>query len=142
MAMTAKFAFILLYSNAVFIFSSCSPDFTIPRAGFRIVAEDSVMIEKGASKKINIRILRAKGLVNKDVRMEISSLLPEGVAVDFEPDVGDFKVSKAIIHVGPSAKADSYFIILSGTIQSETKGRILKLIVSETAPSIMHQPLN
>jgi hypothetical protein len=137
--MTEKISIILL--NGVFIFSSCSPDFSVPRNGFRIVAKDSVIIEKGASKKVNIRVLKGKALVNKEVRMEISSLLPEGVAVTIAPEVGDCKIAEAIIGVSSSAKADSYFIIFSGTNLYETKGRVLKLIVSDPATKTMHRPI-
>jgi len=137
--MTERIFLILI--NGVFIFSSCSPDFSVPRNGFRIVAEDSVIIEKGASKNVTIRVLRGKALANKEVRMEISSLLPEGVAVNIEPEVGDCKTAKAIIRVNSSAKADSYFIIFSGTNLYETKGRVLKLIVSEPATNTMHRPI-
>jgi hypothetical protein len=73
---------------------------------------------------------------NKNVRMGISSSLPEGVIIDFEPDFGNFDLGQATIHVNRSTKAGSYYIILSGTIQYKTKGRVLKLVITDTTTDI------
>jgi hypothetical protein len=134
--MTAKICILLLLTNLVFALSIYAQNFNIPRDGFSIALDDSIIIEKGTFKKINIWVLRAKASVNKNVRMEISSPLPEGVLINFEPDFGDFDLGKALIQVNPLTKAGSYFIILSGTIHYKTKGRVLKLIITDTTPGI------
>src|SRR5687768_5977393 len=109
--MTAKICITLLFINSFFVSSTYGQNFTIPQRGFSIIADDSVTLEKGTLKKINVWVLRAKAFVNKNVRMGISSSLPEGVIIDFEPDFGNFDLGQATIHVNRSTKAGSYYII-------------------------------
>jgi hypothetical protein len=140
--MTASPFLIPICLISIFNLLSCSQQLTVPHERFRIVADDSITIEKGASKKLKITVLRANDFVNKNVRMEISSLLPQSVAISFDPAINESKVSRAIIHVSTSAKAGSYFVVLSGSVEADTKGRVLKLIIPESAASIMHRPPN
>ncbi len=132
--MTTKICAILLVAKLVFLLFINAQNYPIPKKGFSIVTDDSVVIEKGTLKKIKVLVLRTKALSNANVRMEISSLLPKGVAISFAPDGGDIDLSEAIIAVSPSTKAGSYFIILSGTIQYKTKGRVIKLVITDTIP--------
>ncbi|WP_276371709.1 hypothetical protein [Chryseolinea sp. H1M3-3] len=124
---------ILLFANCIFSVSANAQNFPTPKKGFFIVADDSVVIEKGTLKKINVSVLRAKGLSNENVRMETTSFLPDGVEISFAPERGDIDLSEAIIAVAPSTKVGSYFIVLSGTLQYKTKGRVIKLVVTDNA---------
>jgi hypothetical protein len=131
--MTIPIITMLLFGNCIFPFYANAQHFPMPKKGFFLVTEDSVVIEKGTLKKIKVSVLRAKGLSNENVRMETTSFLPDGVEISFAPERGDIDLSEAIIAVGPSTKVGSYFIVLSGTIHYKTKGRVFKLVVTDNA---------
>jgi hypothetical protein len=120
---------------ALHVYSSCySQNMTIPQKEFTISSTDSVNIEKGSFQKLNVWVLLSKSLVktNVNVEMNISSALPEGVCVTFQPQQGDFDYCEATISVNPETKPGMYFIIASATIRNKTKGHIIKLTVPET----------
>lgn len=121
----------LLLASLVLTVSSHAQNFSIPQHGFYISADDSVTVEQGQGKKIRVLVVRAKALADKKVRMGISSSLPEGVSINFEPQPSDINLDEAIIQVSPSAKSGSYFVVLSATVQYQTKGRVLKLIIKK-----------
>ena len=56
----------------------------IPQKEFSVFTDDSIRIEKVSQKKIDVLILRSKQFKRK-VRMDVSSSLPEGVSIRFDP---------------------------------------------------------
>jgi len=110
-------------------FASVAQDLTIPQTEFSVSTEDSLSLEPGSQQKIGVWILRSKPFSGTTVRMTVSSTLPDGVLVNFQPRQGQFDYSEATISVNPATKPGIYPIIISGTIQYKTKGHVIKLTV-------------
>lgn len=106
-----------------------SQNLSIPQKEFYVSADDSVNIEKGSFKKLNIWILRSKSFAKTNVKMSLSSSLPEGVLLNFQPARGHFDFCEATISINPETKPGTYLIVVSGTINYKTKGHIVKLTI-------------
>ncbi len=63
--------------------------------------------------------------------MDVSSSLPEGVSISFDPSQGNFDKCVATIDVGASAKPGTYLVVIIGTIQFKSIGRVLRLTVAD-----------
>ena len=118
---------IALYAS----FVSYAQNLTIPQKEFSISAEDSMNIKPGSIQKLNIWVLRSKSWSKTNVSMTVSSTLPEGVLVSFQPPKGNFDYCEATISVNPESKPGTYLIVVSGTISYKTKGQIIKLTIPE-----------
>lgn len=108
-----------------------SQNVTIPQTEFTISTTDSLVIEKGSFEKIPVWVLRSKAFAGRNVKMGVSSTLPDGVVVNFQPQSSYFDLCETMISVNPNTQAGQYHIIVSGSTQSKTKGKIIKLIVVE-----------
>lgn len=106
------------------------PDFSLN------LSETSVILKPGESKQVTISIERSKGFTRGDVKLSLSSVLPQGVTVNYEPAVGHFDSSVATIAASASAPVGSYQLVLNATIQNKTKGTILKVAVSNDAVAV------
>ena len=109
--------------------TSYSQNLNIPQTEFSIATDDSLAIETGSFKKLGVWVLRSKSFLKTNVRMSVSSALPEGVQVNFLPGHGQFDYCEATISVNPATKPGTYLIIVSGTINYKTKGQVVKLTV-------------
>jgi uncharacterized membrane protein len=94
------------------------------------LSETSVVLKPGESKKLIVSISRFKGFTRGDIQLGLSSILPEGITVAYEPAGGKFDTSAATISASPTARIGEYRLILNGTIQYKTKGTSMKVIVS------------
>lgn len=62
--------------------------------------------------------------------MGVSSILPRGVTITFDPDKGKFESSIATISIDNDAERGEYMLILSATLNHKTKGSILRLLIN------------
>lgn len=102
----------------------------IPNKEFSLsIATEALTVARGENKKMEIRILRSKAYRKSKMSMGLSSTLPSGINISFDPDHGDADIVQATITALPDALPGLYSIIVNATINYKTKGSILKISV-------------
>jgi hypothetical protein len=103
-------------------------DLEIPQNEFGLsFSKEQLQLSRGDTGKLEILILKSKGYQKSKARMGISSSLPKGVTITFNPDKGTFDSSMATISIESDATLGQYILILNATLNNKTKGSILKL---------------
>jgi uncharacterized membrane protein len=103
-----------------------------PRTEYTVELSSSTLeIKPGETKDVTISLNRSKAYSKSKATLGISSSLPEGVTVTFEPAEGVVESSIAKISVAANTKAGDYRIILTSAMQNKNKGATLKLVVAE-----------
>jgi hypothetical protein len=109
-----------------------SQNLEIPQKEFSLsFSEGRVELSRGETGQLNIGVLKSKEYRNRKVQMGISSSVPKGVTIAFDPDKGNFDFTKANISVGGDAVPGTYWLILNATLSYKTKGSIVKLTIKE-----------
>jgi hypothetical protein len=90
-------------------------------------SKEQLELSRGDAGELEILILKSKGYQKSKARMGISSRLPKGVTITFNPDQGTFDSSMATISIQADAPPGQYILILNATLNNKTKGSILKL---------------
>lgn len=104
----------------------------IPKKEFSIsFSEDKLELSRGENGQLDIGILKSRGYQDSKTKMGMSSSVPNGVRLEFDPIMGVFDFTKANISIGDDAIPGTYLLIVNATLQSKTKGSILKLIIKE-----------
>ena len=102
----------------------------VPQKEFSIAIEsNTIEMKANETKKLNVTILKSKSFQKGKVQMSISSTLPAGVTLTFNPDKGSFEISEVTLSTSSETIAGQYSIIISATVNYKTKASILKLIV-------------
>jgi hypothetical protein len=102
----------------------------IPQKEFTLsLSDETVTLSRGENKKIDIRILKSKAYQKGKIKMGLSSSLPDGITLSFNPENGNSDLSQAIISALPDAQPGMYSVIVNATINYKTKGSILKISV-------------
>ena len=103
-------------------------DLEIPQNEFGLsFSKEQLELARGDTGELEILILKSKGYQKSKARMGISSSLPKGVTITFDPDKGTFDSSMATISIGSDASRGQYILILNATLNNKTKGSILNL---------------
>lgn len=103
----------------------------IPQKEFSLnFSTQELKLPRGESGQLDIDILKSKGYRNSKVKMGISSSMPDGVTIAFDPAQGNFDFTKAKIKVDENTLPGTYQLILSATLSYKTKGSILKLTIN------------
>ena len=103
-------------------------DLEIPQNEFGLsFSKEQLELARGDTGELEILILKSKGYQKSKARMGISSSLPKGVTITFNPDQGTFDSSMATILIQADATPGQYILILNATLNNKTKGSILKL---------------
>ena len=111
---------------------SVAQEKTAPRTEYTVELSSSTLeIKPGETKDVTISLNRSKAYSKSKATLGISSSLPEGVTVTFEPAEGVVENSIAKISVAANTKAGDYRIILTSAMQNKNKGATLKLVVAE-----------
>jgi hypothetical protein len=76
-------------------------------------------------------LLRSKDFSRSKANLGLSSSLPAGITLSYEPAEGVLESSVATITASKEAKAGQYQIILKSTLRNLTKGAIVKVVVEE-----------
>ncbi|MBL7858893.1 MAG: hypothetical protein JNM57_14480 [Cyclobacteriaceae bacterium] len=106
----------------------------IPSSEFTIkLSESELILKPGDTRKVTVSILRSKSYRKSEAVLGLSSGLPEGVTVRYEPASGLIESSEATIAIAEQTKPGTYMIILKGTLSYKSKGATLKLVVKEGA---------
>lgn len=104
----------------------------IPQKEFALnFSANKLELARGENGHLDIGILKSKSYRNNKVKMGISSSVPKGVTINFDPANGNFDFTKANISVASDALPGTYQLILNATLSYNTKGSILKLIIKE-----------
>jgi hypothetical protein len=88
-------------------------------------------LARGENGQLDIGILKSKSYRSNKVKMGIASSIPKGVSIAFDPANGNFDFTKATVSVASDATPGAYQLILNATLNANTKGSILKLIIKE-----------
>lgn len=103
---------------------------TVPRSEYTVsLSEHVVKLAPGETKKLTVSILKSKSYARSKATLGLSSTLPDGVTVTFEPAEGMFESSIASIAVASTVPVGEYQFILKTTVNHKIKGSIVKLIV-------------
>ena len=102
----------------------------IPNKEFSLsIASETLTLARGENKKMEIRVLRSKAYRKSKMSMGLSSTLPSGINITFDPDHGDADIIQATITALPDALPGLYSIIVNATINYKTKGSVLKISI-------------
>jgi hypothetical protein len=123
------FPFILILSVAV-VSAAIAQDKTAPRTEYSVsLSEKVVNLKPGETKPITVSLLKSKSYSRSKAKLGLSSTLPEGITVAFEPAEGVFDESVASIAANSTAKDGEYQIIIKTTMNNKIKGSIVKVVV-------------
>lgn len=100
------------------------------------LSSSTLDVKQGGNKEVTVAINRSKSFSKSEVVLGLSSGLPQGVTVTFEPAEGLIESSVAKVAVAENVKAGNYMIILNGTIRNKSKGATLKLVVTGSNPDL------
>ena len=120
----------LLFMLLIVALAANGQNLEIPQKEFTVYfSKDRIELSRGETSQLDVVILKSKGYQKSNVNMGISSSLPKGVAVTFEPDNGNFDSTRANILIQADATPGEYLLILNATLNFKTKGSILKLLI-------------
>ncbi len=112
--------------------ASVAQEKTAPRTEFTVeLSTSSLEVKAGETKELTLTLNRSKQYSKSKATLGLSSGLPQGVTVTFEPTDGVLESSVVKVAVAEHAKAGNYMIILNSTMQHKSKGATLKLVVTE-----------
>lgn len=104
---------------------------TIPKNEFTVeLSSYSIDIKPGETKDVIVYLNRSKSYSRANATLNLSSGLPEGITITFEPSDHVAESSVAHVVVTQAAKTGTYPIVLNGTILNKNKGATLKIAVS------------
>ena len=86
-------------------------------------------LKPGETKQLTISVLRSKSYSRTTAKLGLSSSLPDGVTLTYEPAEGMFESSIASITAAPDSKAGEYQVILKTSLNNKVKGSIVKVVV-------------
>lgn len=120
----------LLLATAV---STSTAQQVAPRTEFVVKPSKSTLeLKPGTSIEFSVEILRSKAYTRMNAKLGLSSQLPEGMTVTFEPAEGKITSSTVTLTAAPTVKPGHYQLILNGTLNNKVKGAILKITVTES----------
>ena len=106
---------------------------TAPRSEFTIHLDTNLKeVKPGGASELTVTILRSKPYSRTIARLGLSSQLPEGISVNFDPAEGIIQSSTATITVAENVKPGNYQIILNAELNRKIKGTVLKLKVTDS----------
>jgi len=109
---------------------SYAQNLEVPQKEFTLSVSHAVVeLSGGETRKEEIKILKSKGYQKSKVKMGLSSSLPQGISITFNPDNGNFDLTEAIITVLPDVKPGQYSVILNATMNNKTKASVLKITI-------------
>lgn len=110
---------------------------TAPRTEFTVeISSTTLTATPGTSQEVTLTLNRSKGYAKSSATFGLSSGLPEGITVSFEPAEGVINETTAKIDIAATTKPGSYLLILKTTIQHKNKGTTLKLLVTEAGEAV------
>jgi hypothetical protein len=125
-----KIVFSILFVSVVAAVNAQNTE--ILRTDFNLHFSKNVWeVSPGKNVEFDIGILKSRSYHKSKIKMGVSSSLPQGVSITFNPDAGVFDSTRAVIAVGDHAARGQYLIVLTATLNNKTKGAIVKLLISD-----------
>lgn len=110
--------------------SAQAGDKTPPRTEYSVsLSENVVKLKPGETKQVTVSILKSKGYARSAAKLGLSSSLPAGITIAYEPAEGMFESSVASFTAAADSKAGEYQVILKTTVNNKIKGSIVKVVV-------------
>lgn len=106
----------------------------VPRTEYTVsVSERLVNLIPGDTKQITVAINKSKGFSKSKAKFGVSSFLPKGITISYEPSEGVVEKTVATITASKDVMEGEYQIILKSELRNITKGTIIKLVVTGSA---------
>jgi uncharacterized membrane protein len=103
-----------------------------PRTEFTIeLSATEVELKPGETKEVIVNLYRSKAYSKSKVVLGISSSLPQGITITYEPAEGLIETSTAKITASHDTKPGAYILLLNGTMNHKSKATMLKLTVND-----------
>lgn len=103
---------------------------TAPRTEYSVSLSEKILtLKPGETKQVTVTLNKSKSYKKLDAKLGLSSSLPTGVTLAFEPAEGKFDSSVASFTASADAQAGEYQVILKSTVNNRTKGSIVKIVV-------------
>ena len=113
-----------------FLAATAAAQTDLPRQDFTIqLSESTLIIKPGESKQVTVSIVRSKSFAKGSVKLGLSSVLPQGITLSFEPMEGKFETSVATLSAAPTVVPSNYNIVIKGEMYNKIKGAILRIQV-------------
>jgi hypothetical protein len=108
-----------------------------PKKEFLIsLSANSVEVKPGETKEVTVSLIRSNAFSKSKAKLGLSSSLPAGISLSYEPSEGVIESSVAKITVSADAKAGTYLVLPNAIINNKSKGTTLKVIVSGGAAGV------
>lgn len=102
----------------------------LPAKEFAIaLSQNTLEVKPGETRELEIILQRSRSYSKLKADMNLSSSLPDGIEISFDPSSGILENTKAIIKAAENATPGNYTIILNAAMNHKNKGAMLKLIV-------------
>jgi hypothetical protein len=85
---------------------------------------------------VTVSLIRSNAFSKSKAKLGLSSSLPAGISLSYEPSEGVIESSVAKITVSADAKAGTYLVLPNAIINNKSKGTTLKVIVSGGAAGV------
>jgi uncharacterized membrane protein len=127
-----KFFLPIVLVAATFIVGTAQEQ-TATRTEYSVsLSEKVITLKPGETKQLTVSLAKSKSFARSKAQLGVSSSLPAGVTLAFEPAEGKFDSSVASFTAAADAKAGEYQVILKTTINNKIKGSILKVVVESS----------
>jgi hypothetical protein len=103
------------------------------------LSEEAMTVKPGESRQVTVHLQKSKSYSNAKASFALSSGLPSGVSVVFDPAEGKANASTATVSVGKETPAGTYSIALGATMLGKKKGSLIKLVVTENTALLTSQ---
>jgi uncharacterized protein (DUF58 family) len=120
----------LLTAASLSAFAQKESEFTIG------LSESEIEVKPGESREVTVNLTRSRGYSKSKVKLGVSSTLPKGITVSYEPQSGQINASIARITVSPETPAGTYVIVPNGVMNYISKGVLLKVSVPEISSTV------
>lgn len=106
---------------------------TAPRTEYSVSLSESVItLKPGETKQLTVSLAKSKSYSRSTAKLGLSSSLPAGVTIGYEPTEGVFESSIASFTAAADAKAGEYQVVVKTTINNKIKGSIVKVVVENS----------
>jgi uncharacterized membrane protein len=127
-----KKSILTLFVFAISLAAQAQESKSAPRTEFTLdLSAATLKVNAGESSAIDLSILRSKTYKKSNAVLGLSTSLPEGITVEFEPNNGVIEKTNVKVIASRAAKPGEYLLILKATLQNHTKGATLKLVVED-----------
>jgi len=124
---------LILILTAAIATTGFAQEKTAPRTEYSVsLSENIVKLKPGETKELTVSLLKSKSYARSKATLGLSSSLPDGITVSFEPAEGLFDSSIAKISAATTTKEGEYQIVIKSIVNNKIKGSIVKVVVGSS----------